>query len=215
LNWTNGYFEAIKVAAEDWKVDIIIMSFGFQQSIPEIETAINNASNLGVNFFAAASNGSIYEDPPIAFPARLNGKVTAIRSFDGDHKLADKSPPDDHKYCLGALGEGIKSVRNPSVRVSGTSFATPLAAGIAALVLEYARSQKVMNMFTAEEHSFLRTHRGMYQILEGLMKSNNIAQHACIIPWKLFDDDKSLAPEQQVVLFDSAVEDIKKQLKKL
>ncbi|KAK3176017.1 hypothetical protein OEA41_007339 [Lepraria neglecta] len=48
--------DAITYAAKEWEVDIITMSFGFEQSIPIIEDAIKIAESKKIVIFAAASN---------------------------------------------------------------------------------------------------------------------------------------------------------------
>ena len=48
--------DAITYAAKEWEVDIITMSFGFEQSIPIIEDAIKIAESKKIVMFATASN---------------------------------------------------------------------------------------------------------------------------------------------------------------
>lgn len=139
-------------AVETWKVDIISMSFGFPTcSIPyyqELEEALMAAYSRGVLLFAAASNngGKLGR----SFPAR-EPTVIAVHSTDTNGNRSDFSPtavPED--INLATAGEAIEGAwpvhlcdedENPDCVVykSGTSYATPIMAGIAAFLLTYAR----------------------------------------------------------------------------
>lgn len=128
------------------------MSFGFPtcdiDGYNELEDAIMNAYSKHVLLFAAASNngGKLGR----AYPAREQN-VICIHSTDTNGNRSRFSPtavPDD--VNLATVGEAVESgwpvhlcddTINPSCvkHKSGTSFATPIAAGIAAFLLHYAR----------------------------------------------------------------------------
>ena len=132
-----------------WKVDIISMSFGFpdesELGCGELRDAIFTASAKGVLIFAAASNSGVHRAAP-AFPARLSN-VFCVYSGDGAGNSAPTNPnPRRHCHNFMTLGEAVESAWPRSLcagppwkmRKSGTSFATPIAAGIAAFLLLYA-----------------------------------------------------------------------------
>ncbi|KAI0101217.1 pfs domain-containing protein [Daldinia grandis] len=144
--------KAINLAVDIWKVDIISMSFGFPtcdiDGYDELELAIMNAYSKHVLLFAAASNSGGQRGR--AYPAR-DQNVICINSTDANGNRSGFSPtavPDD--INLATVGEAVESawpvhlcddVSNPSCikYKSGTSYATPIAVGVAAFILQYAR----------------------------------------------------------------------------
>jgi len=142
------YFQAIDYAVEQ-NVEIISISTGFSQKAAgyeELERAIERAYFAHVLIFAAASNGGGNNDR--AFPAR-DKHVFCIHSTDATGTRSKFSPTaENFVYNFATLGEAIESFwptylckdDEDTVRVkSGTSFATPIAASIAAFLLLYAR----------------------------------------------------------------------------
>jgi hypothetical protein len=132
-----------------WKVDIISMSFGFtnesEAGCRELRDAILEAHSAGVLMFAAASNSGAHSLIP-AFPARLSN-VFCIFAGDGMGNSGPTNPtPRRNRYNFMTLGEAVESAWPRSLsqypwmqRKSGTSFATPIAAGIAAFLILYAQ----------------------------------------------------------------------------
>ncbi|KAK1755455.1 hypothetical protein QBC47DRAFT_401624 [Echria macrotheca] len=140
---------AVIHAVDVWGVGIISMSFGFpdenEAGCGELRDAILTAFSKGVLMFAAASNSGVHKAAP-AFPARLSS-VFCIYSGDGVGNSAPTNPnPRKNRHNFMTLGEAVESAWPRSLcsgpawkaRKSGTSFATPIAAGIAAFLLLYA-----------------------------------------------------------------------------
>jgi hypothetical protein len=114
----------------------------------ELERAIVDAYSKHVLLFAAASNSGANLDR--AYPAR-DQNVICIHSTDANGNRSRFSPTaisDD--INLATIGEAVESAwpvhlcdetTNPACvkYKSGTSYATPIAAGIAAFLLQYAR----------------------------------------------------------------------------
>lgn len=144
--------EAIDHAVKTWKVDIISMSFGFPSSAvdgySQLEASLVEAYKQRVLLFAAASNsgGRLGR----AFPAR-DPNVIAVHSVDTYGNRSDFSPTASAEAVnLATVGEGVESAwpvhfcdetENPSLAAvkSGTSYATPILAGIAGFLLMYVR----------------------------------------------------------------------------
>lgn len=117
------------------------MSFGFVKCNASIESAIRYAHGKNKILFAAASNQGL--NGSRTYPAKHN-EVICIHFTDGRgqcHKDNVESEKGDNFSTLGhavestwpeKLGQGLTQRR------SGTSFATPIAAGIAAFILQYS-----------------------------------------------------------------------------
>jgi subtilisin family serine protease len=129
------------------RVHIISISWGMQKDVPTIATALNRALKEGILIFASASNsGAKY---PITFPARLHG-IFCTGSADGLGAPSPFNPPFEGEEKYSALGEAVSGActgdlshqfgyhaATKTIRRDGTSTATPLAAGITALLIDY------------------------------------------------------------------------------
>lgn len=143
--------QAIISAVDEWKVDMISMSFGYPKNqtdgFKELENAILYAHSKSVLMFAAASNGGANQDR--AYPAR-DPHVICIHSTDSNGNRSKFSPTALlYDINVATIGEAIQSSwpvnlcdpdSNPDCvqYKSGTSYATPIAVGIAAFLLQYA-----------------------------------------------------------------------------
>ncbi|KAI9739332.1 MAG: hypothetical protein M1834_007545 [Cirrosporium novae-zelandiae] len=137
-----------------WKVDMITMSFGFQEEISQIRDEIKEVVYNGKIVFAAASNDG--GNSPRTFPASQHG-VICIHSTDsnGNKSQCNPSPTRLHEN-FSILGQHIKScwpdarVAGASRRMTGTSFAVPVAIALAAFIIGYAQ-QEIPNLNTSDE----------------------------------------------------------------
>lgn len=130
-------------------VDIITMSFGFPRKNPKnsiIEQAIRNAGerrNWSIIFFAAAANeGSNTEE---LFPASFD-QVIPIRGTDCVGAFVQQYDPEVAPFkrgmpLYGTLGEDVPwDWPDENKLSSGCSIATPIAASIAALIIQCVTS---------------------------------------------------------------------------
>jgi Subtilase family len=174
------------------KVHIISMSLGFSRLVHTVEPirkAILEAYAADVIIFAAAHNDGDLR--PIGFPAALD-EVICVGSTDG---LGNKSPFTPSNLPVGrsvwAVGEGLHCLwpkaldgSNGRTRKSGNSYATPIAAGIAAAILDYMWPAVDENAFY---FSKLRTKRGMLSVMQTLTEGNK-NRFPALTPWTLFND---------------------------
>jgi len=116
------------------------MSFGFPKQVDCIADAIESHSK-SIIFFAAGSNGGANVE--VAYPASAD-EVICVTSSDALGNWSDFNPHGDGvKRGYSTLGEGIESEFPLALEASGrkvqsgTSFATPIAAGIAGLLLDF------------------------------------------------------------------------------
>lgn len=98
-----------------------------------IEDAISKAEAEGIIVFAAASDDEA--NKPRAIPASMD-KVLAIHATDGNGNPC-KGNPDPVKHCanISTLGESIASPLRENKLLSGTSYSTAIASGMAANIL--------------------------------------------------------------------------------
>ncbi|KAI1373580.1 peptidase S8/S53 domain-containing protein [Hypoxylon crocopeplum] len=139
--------------AIDWaisnRVSIINMSFGYKWFNKDVREALSRARHNNIVVFAAMSNGGIFE--PASWPAREAEYAIGIHSCDNDGKRSGfTAPPAPDNPNFMVVGENIVTHR-PKAKGGGfklddgTSFATPVAASMAALILAFVE-QKICKM---------------------------------------------------------------------
>jgi hypothetical protein len=114
------------------------MSFGLSIPNDKIDKAISYAYSAGRILFAAASNEG--GNGSRAYPANQR-KVICVNSTDGLGNSSELNPsPAANEDNFSTLGVDIvMSWEGATILKSRTSYAAPIAAGIAALFLDYAR----------------------------------------------------------------------------
>ena len=172
-------------------VDIITMSFGLEEEHGGMQKAIIEAYSKNILMFAAASNEG--GNRIVTYPARKE-QVICIYATDGKGEPYRSNPtPIGNSYRFATLGEGVKSAwpkglkkgAAPEQRMTGTSFATPIAAGIAACLLEFA----IVHGMPDNSYSSLRTRQGMQAVFGKLLVDVRKELHY-IHPWRLFSESR-------------------------
>jgi subtilisin family serine protease len=172
-------------------VDIITMSFGLEEEHGGMQKAIIEAYSKNILMFAAASNEG--GNRIVTYPARKE-QVICIYATDGKGEPYRSNPtPIGNSYRFATLGEGVKSAWPkglkkgvaPEQRMTGTSFATPIAAGIAACLLEFA----LVHGMPDNSYSSLRTRQGMQAVFGKLLVDVRKELHY-IHPWRLFSESR-------------------------
>ncbi|PNP51049.1 hypothetical protein THARTR1_08277 [Trichoderma harzianum] len=182
------------------RVDILNLSFGFPEyhgKLEPINKAIRNAASSGLIIFAAAGNEG--GNASIPWPASLykKGEVIPICSSDGKGELSGTNPSFNASRYIYTLGRGVKScqVRDVNgvqqvIHRSGSSFATPIAAATAAIILGFVDSANPSSEHSKELEELkprLRTRLGMEMVMRGVcVREPHRAQHYYLTPWYLF-----------------------------
>ena len=163
-------------------VHIVSMSFGFERPDHAVNTAIANAiaeRQERIIFMAAASNSGGNSD--VMWPAQ-HEFVFDIRATDHMGSLPRLNAPSglgvDNVY--GTLGENVEGAwprsENGYKIDSGTSYATPIAAGIASLVLDAAKLSldDEENYLKSNRFGNLLTKRGMHLVFKDDLMSQQM-----------------------------------------
>lgn len=160
-----------------------------KQLAQAIEPEFQNATRKLI--FAAAGNEG--GNSPQGWPASRDN-VMAIHASLGLGSAALFNPSPENEYNFATLGQDIKICHKPSARgeedrhihVSGTSFATPVAAGIAANVLEFARHNLSLS---PDQKKRLYSVVCMAKIFSKM--SVKMGDHAYVQPWTFWQQEQS------------------------
>ena len=179
-----------------WQVDIISISWGMENEVPKIQEAIEKASDSGVVIFACASNDGL--NKPITFPASIGEpKVFCIGSADATGTRSRFSPVAKGIPKYSAIGEAVlgagfsKSDSTPKrVRKDGTSISTPVAAGIAAELIEYTRQF----LDPGKDAACFENMRKLFLAMSIQSKGRS---YRFLAPWSLFEFDSEVARQEK------------------
>ena len=127
------------IAGVEWaidnNVDIVSMSFGMESYSQIFKEVLEGAYNNGILLVAAAGN-----EEDILYPAKYSD-VIAVGAVDKDNnKVAFSSYGYELELVAPGVGINTTSLNDEYSLVSGTSFAAPHVAGVAALIKAYNSS---------------------------------------------------------------------------
>ncbi|KAF2222660.1 peptidase S8/S53 domain-containing protein [Elsinoe ampelina] len=182
--------KAIKWATEDCQVDIISMFFGFDDENYSatgnpIRQAIDNARGSrpagNILFYAAAGNEG-GNQTKVMFPAK-HDLVTPIYGTRSTGEFMDglnPIPPSDGHAIFGTYADEIPCAGRQDedeARMTGTSFATAIAAGLAGMLLEYIRVMERKHQQNYETSMPWSTRLGTKAGMEALFKTFSKTQY--------------------------------------
>lgn len=131
--------KGIRWAVDEGKADIICMSLGSPNPVQEVRKAIQHALSKKVVCFVAAGNAGVTKE--VYYPANYPETI-AIGSIDESLMRSGFSNTGTSLDFMAPGGRIFSTVPdNWYAILSGTSMAAPFAAGVAALVLSYARKK--------------------------------------------------------------------------
>lgn len=116
------------------KVDVINMSFSSDMSSKEYKNLISKTSACGITMICAAGNEGHERDNTIGYPANFRETI-AVTAVDINRKIADFSSCGGEAE-IAAAGKNIYStyLGGGYATLSGTSMATPIITGAAAIL---------------------------------------------------------------------------------
>ncbi|KAI0186317.1 peptidase S8/S53 domain-containing protein [Xylaria flabelliformis] len=198
---TEAIVQAIDWAIEN-EVDIISMSFGSEVDRINVADALDRASNgkRKIILLAAASNSGPNSER--TFPARHEG-VIAIHSLDGKGNDNGGMNPSRQGYYdnFGTLGLGIETSWGQSLHgpgslpgstattilyKSGSSYATPIAAGIVANCIEWIDYMRTRGHLDEHNYDSLRRLKGIRLMLK--KQSALTGDIRSVAPWILWKE---------------------------
>ncbi|OPB47127.1 hypothetical protein A0O28_0072510 [Trichoderma guizhouense] len=170
-----------------WGVDIINMSFGWAFDDHDgVRNAIRFARRQGVHMFASTSNDGLLGPPnDILYPSRAP-EVIAIDAADGFGEYTRTTASSVSSYGRGrrfsAPGTRLTSPHSAAL-YDGSSFACAIAAGICALILEFARQPPLQVSKTVQNS--LKEMSAMVAMLERMSAEKGPDRFKFLLPWTL------------------------------
>ncbi|KAI1842174.1 hypothetical protein JX266_011582 [Neoarthrinium moseri] len=197
---------SIVARAIDWaieqQVDLINMSFGFDESDIAVKTALKRARNHCIVFAATSNEGNFKR---MAWPARDENLVIGIHSSNSEGtKPSDFTPPPSGRTNIMVVGEDIlthwPTSKGGGFRpYSGTSFSTPVAVAMAALILAFVRQKRCSRERTRLEEFLvdLPEISGMRKVLQKISNPVASGHYQWIHPDLLWKDFKTKFEDEE------------------
>jgi subtilisin family serine protease len=200
----SAVIRALKWAASK-QVDIINMSFGWTHiDTDELESTLSEVRGKGILLFAATSNDGLRKAVDIAYPANSRDVIGIDCANGAGVSTEDFNPPSNTMnratWRFTAPGEAVESAfpttrmsKTGFERLSGTSMASAVAAGVAAMVLAFARQPPLSYAPTIQE--LLKKPEAMCYVFNDCLSDSKDDQKPFrfLVPRKLFegrsDDD--------------------------
>lgn len=167
--------------------DIINASWGFSSYSRALEDAIIYARDHGVLFVSSAGNNAQDNDANAHYPSNYNtDNVIAVAAMDSAGDISSFSNYGLNNVDLAAPGEGLKSTNMGGGYVSGisgTSYASPFVAAIAAMVKSQSPDMSCQTLRNIVINSVTK---------EDGYKFNSIASNGCVNAYQALLAEESL-----------------------
>ncbi|KAH6871551.1 peptidase S8/S53 domain-containing protein, partial [Thelonectria olida] len=181
--------QALRWALNEVEADIISMSFGLDDDSDwddEMQKAVTDAYAMKKAVFAAASNYGGNKER--TYPAKAE-TVFCIHATDGNGNESEVDPTPlrncDNFSTLGvAVPCGFSG--DEEVFKTGTSYSTPIAAGIAANIMDLADWLQSEEELTLAQRNKLRSYEGMKGVFR-LMAPQQRQDYDYVAPWNLWN----------------------------
>lgn len=211
------FFKAKHVAAAiawaiDNEVDVISMSFDWADKQEKLDEQIDLARRKGILLFAAASNDGNLAPESEIYPASKHavfcvysrsglGARSAFNPWSPKHGKSFMFPGED-VTILDADHKPIKGVQRWSEgdieRRTGTAYATPIAAGTAAMLLDLARQELTELQVLREVERRLKKVEGMSAVLMAMSGEPRDGEYYYVRPWMLLGESEPIASKYNV-----------------
>lgn len=176
--------------AMEEEVDIISMSFGWEGEQKEVSEQLNLARDK-ILLFAAVSNDGENGPPEGVFPA-WHPSVFCVHSCDPYGRQSKFTPRAySDRISLMLPGENVAVLNKQSRviggfgRAEGASYATPIAAGTAALVLDLIRQRVTVEGKAWDIERQIKNFAGMSLIFKRMSKNNDGDGYSYVRPWQM------------------------------
>jgi subtilisin family serine protease len=134
-------WESDVIAGVDWArthgIQVVNMSLGSSSASYAFQTAITNASNAGLVLVAAAGNSGNCSGTGdnVSYPARFSQVIAVAATDSSDARACFSSTGSTAEIAAPGVSTTMPSRGGGYASASGTSFASPHVAGVAALVI--------------------------------------------------------------------------------
>lgn len=179
--------KAFRWAVNDIGADIVSMSFGFDVCPAwksEMDEAIRKAYMENRLIFAAASNYGANRER--TYPAN-SANVFCIHATDGNGNKSGMDPiPLDWCHNFSTLGVAVPCgfKDGHEMFLSGSSYSTPIAVGIATNILQHAKALQRENVLTQGQLERLHNHDGMKSVFHRMACRSDSYDY--LAPWNLW-----------------------------
>ncbi|KAM0244372.1 hypothetical protein ACHAP5_006279 [Fusarium lateritium] len=200
--------DALNWAMEN-EVDIVNMSLGFAgESSWQLTETLEKVAQKSIIFAAAANHG---DSQAIAWPAHDHSLAICVTSGDDMGKPSDFAPGTNREFPIFvAPGENILShwPGGSFRKMSGTSVATPIAVGMAAMILAFLNKTNVWNQEEKEDwlsrtkERRIRSTTGMRRVLEQMCRDRNGLK--LLSPRLMWERLPDKIPPARQILYDLA-----------
>ena len=181
------------------------MSFGFGMGPEPIRKAVKEAYYKEVLMFASASDCG--GNNRITWPAR-DERVICINATTGNGNKYPATPtPRRNQYNFATLGSSVRAWWPPKnggpaklVYRARTSTATPVAAGIAAFVIDLLRKSREEYLKQSEDRASLEkqydrsmrrlhTNEGMKAVFKSMVEDEGRDGYDYVAPWRVLNNE--------------------------